>query len=67
MPSFDSPVLSSSSGFVSVKLNDKDEMGAYVLIRFPDPKGPQISQSEDREQIVASAKEYIEAALGALT
>jgi len=67
MPSFDAPMFSSSNGFVSVELHDKDQLGAYVLIHFPDPNGPRVSGSEDRQRVVEGAKEYIAAVLEALS
>jgi len=66
MASFDKPVFTSSNGFAAAEIHDRDQLGAYVLIRFPDPKAPKTSREEDREEVVAAAKKYLQAVIEAL-
>jgi len=67
MPNFDKPVFSSSNGFAAAELHDKDALGAYVLIRFPDPKAPRTSRAEDQAEITAAARTYLQGVIDALS
>lgn len=67
MPKFDKPVISSSNGFAAAELHDRDALGAYVLIRFPDPKAPKTSRAEDRDEVIAAAKKYLQSVVNALS
>jgi len=67
MPAFNNPIFSSARGFVSVELHDRNEPGALVRVRLPDPDGRRNTRETDRARVVASAKEYLQAVIDTLS